>query len=91
MLINFDPTYAVEIAREEEGEIHVDIFGGDSGKIIGRNGRTLQALEYIANTVLNRDADSSRVTIDVGGYKRRRDDRLRSTAQKRRRARARNG
>ncbi len=83
LLINFDPSYAVEIARADDQEILVDVHGGDPGKIIGRDGRTLQALEYITNTVLNRgEGGGVRVTIDVGGYKRRRDDRLIDVAQK---------
>ena len=41
LLLNFDPTYAVEVTRADESEIFVDIYGGDPGKIIGRGGRTL--------------------------------------------------
>jgi spoIIIJ-associated protein len=83
LLVNFDPSYAVEIARADDQEILVDVYGGDPGKIIGRDGRTLQALEYITNTVLNRgEGGNVRVTVDVGGYKRRRDDRLIDVAQK---------
>ena len=83
LLLNFDPAYAVEVRREDEEEVYLDIFGGESGKIIGRDGRTLQALEYVTNAVLNRqEGDSARVNIDVGGYKKRRDDRLMGAAQK---------
>lgn len=83
LLLNFDPAYAVEITRADEDEIHVDIYGGDPGKIIGRGGRTLGALEYVTNAVLNRSEDTAvRVNIDVGGYKQRRDDRLRESARK---------
>lgn len=83
LLLNFDPAYAVEIRRADEEEVYIDIFGGESGKIIGRDGRTLQALEYITNAVMNRqDGDNARVNIDVGGYKKRRDDRLIGAAQK---------
>ncbi len=83
LLLNFDPAYAVEITSDDgDDELYADIFGGDPGKIIGRSGRTLQALEYVTNAVLNRHAgDGVRVTIDVGGYKRRQDERLRAAAR----------
>jgi len=83
LLLNFDPAYAVEITRADDAEVMVEIFGGDPGKIIGRNGRTLNALEYVTNAVLNRgEGGGVRINIDVGGYKRRRDERLRNNARK---------
>lgn len=83
LLLNFDPAYAVEVRRVAEDEVEVDIFGGNPGKIIGKNGRTLAALEYVTNAVLNRpETPNVRIGIDVGGYKRRRDDRLRAAAEK---------
>lgn len=83
LLLNFDPSFAVEITYSDDNEVSVEIFGGDPGKIIGRNGRTLNALEYITNAVINRAEGSNvRVNVDVGGYKRRRDDRLRTNARK---------
>lgn len=84
LLLHLDPAYAVEIERLEDDCYAVEIFGGDPGKIIGRGGRTLAALEYLTNTFINRDEAEGRVrvSIDVGGYKRRRDDRLRQEAQR---------
>jgi spoIIIJ-associated protein len=83
LLLNFDPTYAVEVEEADDEELRVEVYGGDPGKVIGRAGRTLAALEYITNAVINRDEGSRvRVSIDVGGYKRRRDERLRGEARK---------
>lgn len=82
LLLNIDPGYAVEVTRATEEEVSVEIHGGDPGRMIGKNGRTLAALEQIVNAVVNRREDSNvRVNVDVGGYKRRRDERLRQQAQ----------
>jgi len=81
VLLNLDPAYSVEVSERDEGELAAVVKGGDHGKLIGRGGRTLAALEYLTNAVLNREEGSSlRVDIDVGGYKRRRDERLRNAA-----------
>ena len=81
LLLNIDPAYAVEVEEGADEEINAEVFGGDPGKIIGRNGRTLAALEYLANAVVNRDEEARvRVNVDVGGYKHRRDERLRNEA-----------
>ena len=83
LLLNLDPAYAVDVTQADDDEVSVDIHGGDAGRLIGKNGRTLAALEQIANAVINRREDSNvRVNVDVGGYKRRRDDRLRAHAEK---------
>jgi spoIIIJ-associated protein len=83
LLLNIDPAYAVEVYDVGDGEVSAEIYGGDAGRLIGKNGRTLAALEQIANAVVNKiEDDPVRVNIDVGGYKRRRDERLRGTAQK---------
>jgi spoIIIJ-associated protein len=83
VLLNFDPAYAVEVSERKRGEIKAAIYGGDPGKIIGRGGRTLAALEYLTSTVINQGEERRiHVNIDVGDYKRRRDDRLISTARK---------
>jgi len=83
LLLNLGPAYAVEV-REVEGGLRADIYGGDAGKLIGRGGRTLAALEYLTNAVVNKDetAPHVRVSVDVGGYKERRDERLRGVALK---------
>ncbi len=84
LLMNFGPAYSATLRQDEEsGEIQAQISGGEPGKLIGRGGRTLQALEYVVNAVVNRDdPDAPRIFIDVGDFKRRRDDRLRQLASR---------
>ncbi|MDR1102072.1 MAG: KH domain-containing protein [Clostridiales bacterium] len=50
------------------------IFGGDTGKIIGRRGENLDALRYLTKVSLNRrneGRESVRVELDIEGYARR--------------------
>jgi spoIIIJ-associated protein len=83
LLMNVDPAYSVDVYELDDDEIAVEVHGGDAGRLIGKNGRTLAALEQISNAVVNRHEDSHvRVNIDVGGYKRRRDERLTQQAGK---------
>src|SRR5674476_573537 len=45
--------------------------------LIGRNAETLRSLQYIVSTILrNREAELTRVNIDVADYKKQRADRI---------------
>jgi spoIIIJ-associated protein len=84
LLLYLDPTYAVDVTVDHDGTVHADVHGGDAGRLIGKGGRTLAALEFLANAVVNKVEGELpvRVNVDVGGYKRRRDERLRVVAQR---------
>jgi len=84
LLLYLDPTYAVDVSVDHDGTVHVDVHGGDAGRLIGKGGRTLAALEFLANAVVNKVEGEPpvRVNVDIGGYKRRRDERLRQVAQR---------
>jgi spoIIIJ-associated protein len=84
LLLYLDPTYAVDVSVEHDGTVHADVHGGDAGRLIGKGGRTLAALEFLTNAVVNKieGAPPVRVNVDIGGYKRRRDERLRQVAQR---------
>ena len=74
LLEHLDPAYDVAVHETPEGHVAADVEGGDAGRLIGKGGRTLAALEQLANAVVNRPGDEPvRVHVDVGGYKRRRD------------------
>ncbi len=80
LLLRLDPAYSVEIAQE--GELfRVEILGGDSGRVIGREGKTLQSLEFIVNVAMAKHFGSAyRVVLDAAGYRRRNEERIRRMA-----------
>jgi spoIIIJ-associated protein len=63
---------SVEV-RESAEEIHVTCAGGDVGLLIGKHGQTIDALQYVANSMLHRRGGGGRsVTVDAAGYRERR-------------------
>lgn len=55
--------------------------GEDSGLLIGRDGQTLSALQYLASCIVSRRMQASvRVQIDAGDYRNRQLEKLRLTA-----------
>lgn len=74
-----------ETAKEFEisgGKARVRIDSGeDSGLLIGRDGQTLSALQYLASCIVSRRMNASvRVQIDAGDYRNRQLEKLRATA-----------
>ena len=69
--------------REQDGNQVLDIVGPDLAILIGKHGQTLEALQFILNLIVNRNAvDRTRVIVDVGGYRQRRERTLRELAQR---------
>lgn len=80
-------TLGIEAAIEEyegdEGEIILDIVGDDLGVLIGRHGRTLDALQILVSAVTNRRIDRRYpVVVDVSGYRHRRRIKLEEIAKR---------
>lgn len=73
-----------EVVRVDEGErIAIDLAGPDAGRVIGKKGQTLDALQFLVNKVVNRFPEGRQhVVLDVEGYKDRRDESLTSMAQR---------
>jgi spoIIIJ-associated protein len=74
---------ACQVNVVHEGELHrVDIeTAGADGLLIGRKGDTLTALQHIVDRMVNHGRDDRlKVTVDVGGYRERRLEALRSRA-----------
>lgn len=71
----------IESFADSEGQLHIEVTGSDCGAAIGRHGETLEALQYLSNIVANRYVDEYlRVIVDIAGYRRRREKKLRNMA-----------
>lgn len=67
----------------DEQEIRLEITGEDAGRIIGKKGQVLGALQFLTNRVLNRPGEDRRyVNVDAEGYRSRRDDSLAAMAKR---------
>ena len=66
-----------------EADISLEISGRDTGRIIGKKGQVLAALQFLVNRVINRpDLGRRYVTVDAEGYRSRRDDSLATMARR---------
>lgn len=66
----------------DEGELILDISGGDLAVLIGRHGRTLDALQMIVSSFMSNQLHFHfPVVVDVEGYKSRRKEKIESLAR----------
>ncbi|KGQ21840.1 Jag family protein [Thermus filiformis] len=80
LLLHLDPRHSVEVRQEGE-VLKAEVLGGDLGRLIGKEGRTLKAVEYLASVYLaKRFGGSHRVQLDAAGYRKRQEERLRKLA-----------
>ncbi|MYI56081.1 MAG: KH domain-containing protein [Acidimicrobiia bacterium] len=76
---------SVMTTRTDDGALEVAVDGDEVGLLIGRRGTTLAAIEELLRVVVQRRAQgrrSSKVRLEVGGYKRRRKEALESFARR---------
>ncbi len=78
---------AAELYSCDDGTRRINIVGNDASVLIGHHGDTLDALQYLANLASARknskgERDKSRVTIDIEGYRAKREATLRALARR---------
>ena len=71
----------------EDGTRRITITGEDASVLIGHHGDTLDAVQYLANLAsarknINGERDKSRVTLDIEGYRAKREETLRALARR---------
>ena len=69
--------------EEDSERILLNIRGDGSGLLIGRKGQTLDAMEYLINKIVHKEAeDKKRIVVDTENYRFRREDSLVKLAQR---------
>jgi len=82
ILLRISPEYKV-IVNETQEKIILSIEGDDSGLLIGKRGQNLDALQYLLNKAINKiDNDHKMILIDLGEYRKRREEFLLGLAEK---------
>ena len=77
------PVEATIAASRGEGRINLRIQGDRSGLLIGRKGKTLDALQFLVNKIVSKALDKKiDVVIDSENYRRRSEDSLTQMALK---------
>lgn len=72
---------AIDEYEGDDGELILDVTGGDLAVLIGRHGRTLDALQMVVSSLMSSTLRFHYpVVIDVEGYKNRRKEKLRGIA-----------
>jgi spoIIIJ-associated protein len=87
LINNMGITATAALYTTEDGGRRIIISGEDASVLIGHHGDTLDSLQYLttlASAQLNSkgEKDHSRVTIDIEGYRAKREDALRALARR---------
>ena len=83
VLVDMGLTAQVSVKEENEDEATLVVSGKGLGSLIGRHGDVLDSLQYLASLAANRVYDGFyRITLDVEGYREKREETLRRLAQK---------
>lgn len=76
----------IEAFRTQDNEIILELdCGDDYGIVIGRRGETLDSIQYLTRLVANKskkEGEYSRISINVGNYREKRNNALRELARK---------
>ncbi len=72
----------VKVVKYEENFVSLDIKGDDMGRIIGKEGSTLQSLQILLRSILSKKFKMPiNVVLDASGYRDKREDTLKAHAK----------
>jgi spoIIIJ-associated protein len=82
-ILELIPVETTVNAEKTDGKIALNIQGDKSGLLIGRRGKTLDAIQYIVNKIVNKALDKKLyVVVDSEDYRSRREESLTQLALK---------
>jgi spoIIIJ-associated protein len=83
LVVAFGAADAAVDARIEDDGVLVDVTGSDLGLLVGQKGATLQAIEELVRTVVQRrtEGHGARINVDVAGYRAKRREALQRFVQ----------
>jgi spoIIIJ-associated protein len=83
ILAGFGIEATIDEYEGDDGEIILDVVGGDLGILIGRHGKTLDAMQTLVSALTNRAVNRRYpVLVDVEGYRSRRRVKLEDIAKR---------
>lgn len=67
----------------DDGSLNIEVTGRDCGSAIGHHGETLDAIAYLTGLAVNRKSEKRvRVSLDIGGYRQRREKKIRDMVER---------
>ena len=83
MEMKADVHVAPDDGEGEEDEVRFEIEGPDAGRIIGKRGAVLEAIQYLTTRVIHRPGEERKhVSVDAEGYRARHEDQLAEMARR---------
>ncbi|MBQ8859327.1 MAG: Jag N-terminal domain-containing protein [Clostridia bacterium] len=87
LIANLGINASATLYRQDEGGRRICIDGEDAGMLIGHHGETLDALQYLSNLAcakknVNGERLHDHVTVDIEGYRAKREETLRALARR---------
>lgn len=72
----------VKDLKESESKVYIELESDQSGLLIGKKGKTLEALQFMVNLMVNTKTDSDKkIILDIEDYRAKREKALRKLSQ----------
>lgn len=83
MEMDAEASVAPDDGEGGEDELRIEIEGPDAGRVIGKRGAVLEAIQYLTTRVAHKPGEARRhIAVDAEGYRARHEDQLAEMAQK---------